>query len=75
MRGKYRILTQQGDPETVVAFPAAVFTALQQSAMAAGRSFNTELLVRLARTLEIDAKKQEDPLTEDELLEKIFTNH
>lgn len=71
MQKRYRILTQASDPMVSLKIPKTVFDDLNKSAEDFGRSLNTEILVRLIRTMQIERSPVQD-FTSEQLLDKIF---
>lgn len=70
MCSNYRMKIDQSDPEISMALPSDMVNDLCRRAEENGQSFSVELLVRLARTLEVDDGKD----ASYSLLEFIFQN-
>ena len=65
----YRLYTKANDPAFRITLPQNLLQDLQKSAIENGRDLNTELLVRLSRTLKVKS----DQYDESKFLSYLFS--
>ncbi len=55
MNHKYQYKTQEGDPELLVKLPRNLLQDFQKMAKENGHTLNTEIIIRLVRSLETES--------------------